>query len=137
MSRHPLSEGPPRCWPSAGLRGGQLAVSSHVLWIVGGRLPLREYRGPGPVRASVVSVPGSRSEQGSHLPYTCRGLLRKQRRITIRSVPGWHVTVVPGAAEVAVRALLACDVSLGGDVQRRPRKYSKVTGALVAGRAVT
>ena len=43
-----------RCWPSAGLRGGQLAVSSHVLWIVGGRLPLRGYRGPGPVRACDV-----------------------------------------------------------------------------------
>ena len=43
-----------RCWPSAGLRGGQLAVSSHVLWIVGGRLPLRGYNGPGPGRASVV-----------------------------------------------------------------------------------
>ena len=42
-----------RCWPSVGLRGGQLAVSSQVPWIVRGRLPLRGHRGPGPVRASV------------------------------------------------------------------------------------
>ena len=48
-----LSQRAARCWPSAGLRGGQLEVSSHVLWIVGGRLPLRGYRGPRPVRASV------------------------------------------------------------------------------------
>ena len=48
-----LSRRAARCWPSAGLRGGQLAVSSHVLWIVCGRLPLRGHRGPGPVRASV------------------------------------------------------------------------------------
>ena len=43
-----------RCWPSAGLRGGQLAVSSQVPWIVCGRLPLRGHSGPGPVRASVL-----------------------------------------------------------------------------------
>ena len=49
-----LSQRAARCWPSAGLRGGQLAVSSHVLWIVCGRLPLRGYRGLGPVRASVL-----------------------------------------------------------------------------------
>ena len=30
-----------RCWPLAGLRGGQRGVSSHVLWIACGRLPLR------------------------------------------------------------------------------------------------
>ena len=32
---------------------GPAEVSSHVLWIVCGRFPLRGYRGPGPVRASV------------------------------------------------------------------------------------
>ena len=52
-------------------------------------------------------------------------------------VPSWHVSVVPGATEVAVRAGLDCSASLGAAVQRRPRKYSEVTGASVAGRAVT
>ena len=40
-------------------------------------------------------VPGSRSEQGSHLPYTPRDRLRQQRHITIRKVPGWHVAAYP------------------------------------------
>ena len=53
-----LSQRAARCWPSAGLRGGQLAVSSQVPWKVCGRLPLRGYRGPGPVRASVVVEAG-------------------------------------------------------------------------------
>ena len=55
----------------------------------------------------------------------------------IRTVPDWHVGVVPGATEVAVRAVLVRSGSLGAAVQRRPSKYSEVTGALVAGRAVT
>ena len=71
-----LSQRAARCWPSAGLRGGQLAVSSHVLWIVGGRLPLREYRGPGPVRASVVLSQVLAQRQGLHLPYSPRDRLR-------------------------------------------------------------
>ena len=77
MSRHPLSEGPvtlfwraARCWPSAGLRGGQLAVSSHVLWIVRARLPLRGHRGPGPVRASVFLSQVLARSRG----HTCRTL---------------------------------------------------------------
>ena len=43
-------------------------VSSRVLWIVGGRLPLRGHKGPGPVRASVPPVPGPRGGKG----HTCR-----------------------------------------------------------------
>ena len=42
--------------------------------------------------------------------------------LTIRKVPGWHVDVVPSAAEAAVRAVLAVNVSLWAAVQRRPRK---------------
>ena len=64
-----------RCWPSAGLPGGQLAVSSHVLWIVCSRLPLRWYRGPG-LFAPQSHCPRSSWRQGSHLPYTSTGLLR-------------------------------------------------------------
>ena len=45
-----------RCWPSAGLCGGQLAVPSHVLWIACGRLPLRVYRGLGQSVAPVMCL---------------------------------------------------------------------------------
>ena len=132
-----LSQRAARCWPSAGLRGGQLAVSSHVLWIVGGRLPLRGYRGPGPVRASVVLSQVLARSRG-HTCRTLRGTGSVSSAIlTIRKVPEWHVGVVQCAAEVAVRAVLVRSGSLGAAVQRRPRKYSAVTGALVAGRAVT
>ena len=48
-------------------------------------------------------------------------------------MPSWHISIVPGATEVAVRAVLVRSGSLGAAVQRRPRKYSEVTGALVAG----
>ena len=130
----PSLRGPPRCWPSAGLRGGQLAVSSHVLWIVGGRLPLRGYREPGPVRASVVLV---LARSRGHTCRTLRGTGSVSSAIlTIRKVPEWHVGVVPGATEVAVRAVVGCR-PLGAAEQRRPRKYSAVTGASDAGRAVT
>ena len=132
-----LSQRAARCWPSAGLRGGQLAMSSHVLWIVGGRLPLRKYRGPGPVRASVVLSQVLARSRG-HTCRTLRGTGSVSNAILrIRKVPEWHVGVVPGATEVAVRAVLVRSGSLGAAVQRRPRKYSVVTGALVAGRAVT
>ena len=56
------------------------------------------------------SVPGSRSEQGSHLPYTPSN----RTNLTIRKVPEWHILVVPLATEVAVRALLAVHVTVGG-----------------------
>ena len=102
-----------RCWPSAGLRGGQVAVSSHVLWIVGGRLPLRGYRGPGPVRASVVLSQVLARSRG-HTCRTLRGTGSVSSAIlTIRKVPQWHVGVVPGATEVAVRAWLAVLVHWG------------------------
>ena len=47
-----LSEDRPLLAVSGSSRGGRLAVSSHVPWIVCGRLTLRGYRGPGPDRAS-------------------------------------------------------------------------------------
>ena len=132
-----LSRRAARCWPSAGLRGGQLAVSSHVPWIVCGRLPLRGHRGPGPVRASVVLSQVLARSRG-HTCRTLRGTGSVSSSIlTIRKVPEWHVGVVPGATEVAVRAVLVGCRPLGAAVQRRPRKYSAVTGASVAGRAVT
>ena len=64
-----------RCWPSAGLRGGQLAVSSHVLWIVGGRLPLRRYRGPEQSVAPVMCLTPSSylSSWMSEIAKSCSG----------------------------------------------------------------
>ena len=60
----------------AGLRGGQVAVSSHVLWIACGRLQLRGHRGHRGLFAPQSTCPGSSWRQVSHLPYTSTGLLR-------------------------------------------------------------
>ena len=49
----PSSEGRPLLAVSGSL-WGPVEVSSHALWIVGDCLQLRGYRGPGPVRASVL-----------------------------------------------------------------------------------
>ena len=59
-----LSRRAARCWPSAGLRGGQLAVSSHVLWIVGGRLAIAGAQVTGACSRLSPPVPGPRSEAG-------------------------------------------------------------------------
>ena len=97
-------------------------MSSHVLWIVGGRLPLRGYRGPGPVRASVVLSQVLARSRG-HTCRTLRGTGSVSSAIlTIRKVPEWHVGGVPSAAEAAVRAVLVGCCPLGAAVQRRPRK---------------
>ena len=117
--------------------GRPLLVSSQVPWIVRGRLPLRGHRGPGPVRASVhlsqvLVEAGVTPAVHLHGPAPL-----PTRHVTIRRVPGWHVNVVPRGTEVAVRAVLVRSGPLGAAVQRRPRKDSVVTGALVAGRAVT
>ena len=103
-----LSRRAARCWPSAGLCGGQLAVSSHVLWIVGGRLPLRVYRGPGPVHASVLLSQVLARSRG-HTCRTLRGTGSVSSAIlTISKVAEWHVGGVPSATEVSVRAVLGC-----------------------------
>ena len=96
-------------------------VSSHVLWSACGCSSLR-YRGPGQSVAPQPSCPGSSWRQGSHLPYTSTGLLRQQRHLTIRKMAGWHVSGVPSATEVAVRAWLQGYPTLGAAVQRRPRR---------------
>ena len=65
------------------------------------------YRGPGPVRASVVLSQVLARSRG-HTCRTLRGTGSVSNAIlTIRKVPGWHVDVVPSAAEAAVRAVLA------------------------------
>ena len=136
MSRHPLSEGRPLLAVSGSSWGPARCVVAF-LWIVGGRLPLWGYRGPGPVRASVVLSQVLTRSRG-HTCRTLRGTGSVSSSIlTIRKVPEWHVGVVPGASEVAVRAVLVRCRPLGAAVQRRPREYSEVTGALVAGHAVT
>ena len=97
-------------------------MSSQVPWIVRGRLPLREHRGLGPVRASVLLSQVLARSRG-HTCRTLRGTGSVSSAIlTIRKVPEWFVGVVHSATEVAVRALLAVHVSLGAAVQRRPRK---------------
>ena len=63
-------------------------------------------------RASVLLFRSS-WRQGSHLPYTSTGLLRKHRHLTIRAVPSWHVVCVHSATEVAVRALLVVRIHWG------------------------
>ena len=97
---------------------------------------MRGYRGPGPVRASVVLSQVLARSRG----HTCRTLQGtgsvSSAILTIRKVPEWHVRVEHRATEVTVHALLDGSVALGAAVQRRPRKYSEVTGASVAGRAV-
>ena len=55
----------------------------------------------------------------------------------MRKVPDWHVLAVDSATEVAVRALLVVRVHWGPPCSDDLLKYSEVTGALVAGRAVT
>ena len=122
-----LSRRAARCWPSAGLRGGQLAVSSHVLWIVCGRLPLRVYRGPGPVRASVLLSPVLARSRG----HTCRTLRGTG------SVSNATSLSVPGATEVAERAVLDGLLHWVPPCSDDPVSNSVVTGALVAGRGVT
>ena len=79
-----------RCWPSAGLRGGQLAVSSHVLWIVGGRLPLRGYRGPGQSVAPVTCLT-SRSYLSSWMSE-----IAKEPCPSCGSVADWRASVSAG-----------------------------------------
>ena len=55
VSRHPLFRRAARCWPSAGLFvGGQGACRQVTPGKPGCGLPLRGYRGLGPVRASVL-----------------------------------------------------------------------------------
>ena len=74
---------------------------------------MRGYRGPGPVRASVVLSQVLARSRG-HTYRTLRGTGSVSSAIlTIRKVPQWHVGVVPGATEVAVRAWLAVLVHWG------------------------
>ena len=84
--------------------------------------------------APQFTCPGSSWRQGSHLPYTSTGLLRQRRHLTTRKVPGRHVS----RRTLCNRGCGTCRVGrfvpLGAAVQRRPRKYSVLTG--VAGRAV-
>ena len=86
-----LSRRAARCWPSAGLCGGQLAVSSHVPWKVCGRLPSRGHKGPGNVRASVHLsriLVEARVTPAVHLHGPAP--LAPPRHYP--QVPGWHVT---------------------------------------------
>ena len=52
-------------------------------------------------------------------------------------VPGWHVDGVPGATEVAVRAVLDRLLHCGSPCSDDPASISEVTGDLVASHAVT
>ena len=54
-----LSQRAARCCPSAGLRGGQFAVSSQVPWIVCGRLAIAGAQGTGALFAPQSTCPRS------------------------------------------------------------------------------
>ena len=136
MSRHPLSEGRPLLAVSGSSWGPARCVVASSLdsaW----SLAIAGVQGTGACSRLSRPVPGSRSEAGVTPAVHSEGPAPLASHVTIRTVPDWHVVGVPSAAEAAVRAVLAVHVSLGAAVQRRPRKYSAVTGALVAGRAVT
>ena len=131
----PLLEGRPLLAVS-GSSWGPVEVSSHVPWTVRGRLPLRGHRGPGPVRASVFLSQVLARSRG----HTCRTLrgTGSVSNATSLSVCAWlarnrRIGCNRGCGTCVVGRFRA----LGVAVQRRPRKYSEVTGALVAGRAVT
>ena len=132
----PSSEGRPLLAVS-GSSWRPVEVSSHALWIVGGRLPLRGYRGPGPVRASVVLSQVLARSRG-HTCRTLRGTGSVSSAIlTIRKVPQWHVGGVPSAAEAAVRSVVGRLLShWGPPCSDDPVSNSALTGALVAGHAV-
>ena len=102
MSRHPLSEGRPLLAVS-GSSWEPAEVSSHVLWIVGGRLFAPE------------SCPQVLARSRGHTCRTLRGTGSVSSAIlTIRKVPEWHVGVVPGATEVAVTCSVGRLSSIGG-----------------------
>ena len=116
---------------------GQLAVSSHVLWIVCGRLPLREYRGPGPVRASVL-LSRVLVEAGVTPAVHLHGPALLATPHHYRKVPGWHVTSCTTRQQrLRYERWLDFQRHWGPPCSDDPVSNSAVTGALVAGRAVT
>ena len=125
-----------RCWPSAGLRGDQWGCRRMFsgLWVAACHCGCTGDRS---LFAPQSTCPGSSLGGRGHTCRTLRGTGSVSSAIlTIRKVPERHEIGVPGATEVAVRAVLEGSGSLGAAVQRRLRKYSEVTGASVAGRAV-
>ena len=73
----PLFRRAARCWPSAGLsRGWPARVSSSHTWEACMWSAIAGAQGTGACSRLSPPVPGSRSEQGSHLPYTPRDRLR-------------------------------------------------------------
>ena len=90
----PSSEGRPLLAVS-GSSWGPVEVSSHALWTVGGCLPLRGHKGPGPVRASVLLSQVLARSRG-HTCRTLRGTGSVSSTIlTIRKVPERHVAAYP------------------------------------------
>ena len=128
-----LSRRAARCWPSAGLCGDQQRCHRKF---PGLRAVVCHCGGTGDrsLFAPQSSCPRSSWRQGSHLPYNSTGLLRQQRHITIRTVPGWHTLGVPAATEVAVRGRFS---NWGPPCRDDTISNSAVTRASVGGRAVT
>ena len=153
---HSLSEGRPLLAVSES-SWGPAGVSTHVFSGLCGRLPLPGHRGLGQSVAPQSSCPGFSGRQGSHLPYIFMGLAGQQElrpvssgalRIRITR-PGstsptqGHAsgcTVAPFGQWVHTysRRLRCCSFThIGGRRSDDPASNSMVTGALVAGRAVT
>ena len=130
-SRHPLSEGRPLLAFSGSMRG-PVEVSSQVAWIVCGRLPLRVYRGLGPVRASV------------HLSWVLAGAGVTPAVHLHGPAPSATPHHYPHSARLARTLRTFCNIGCGTCVvggslhwgppcSDDPVSNSAVTGALVAG----
>ena len=111
-----------RCWPSAGLRGGQLAVSSQLTWIV--------------CVWPQLAYPGSSWEQGLYLPYTPMGPLRWRQSAVGPSVldadqTSWTASLhgglgVPALPSPRRRVLLVAQAHMEPGREVRPeREFTK------------
>ena len=128
-----------RCWPSAGLRGDQWRCH-------------RKFSG----LCVVVGHCGGTEDRGLLAPHsTCPESSGRQREAGVAPAvhsegpaPSATPRHNPLSARLARKSGASCNRgcgtcvvgrfgALGTAVQRRPHKYSVVTGALVAGRAVT
>ena len=113
---------------------GPAKVSSHVPWIVGSRLPLRRYREPGPVRASVhlsrVLVEAGVTPR-TH-PRTC-----SVSKATSQSVTARLARKRTGCNRGCGTCVVGGSLHWGPPCSDDPVSSSVVTGALVARREVT
>ena len=101
-----------------GTSGGVVACSLDCRW----SLAIAGAQETGACSRLSRPVPGPRGGRG----HTCRtpplACSVSNAILIIREVPDWHVRGVPGATEVAIRAVLDGLLRWGAAAQRRPRK---------------